>query len=411
MSTVNFTGAGQAGKWTDSKNWQGGLVPTTSSLALLFDVSSQTFTGPIAAGTIMLLGSESIGFNGVVTTTDAGYCSGIMVCTGATMTFNAGSTLNDDAGALLVGVGGVGTLTAYGTTQQTTTINSNNATMGKNTGAGVGTITIDGATWNCGAVAFVGFNGTGSLNVKDGGVVNIGGNLSVAGGDTSTGNVTVAAGSTVNVGGSCGLGSPRADQVAGGDGKITVQAGGTLNVGNWLFENSTSSLVLAGGNVNLGTRGLGWVVLNAGGTVSGYGKISSANSVFINNGSITAQGGTLELASTVSGTGQLNIAANSCAKLDGAAAQTSAIDFAGANGSLEFAQTPWVPGQINGFAAGDKIVFDTMVSSVKWAPTSGTLSVINGGQTVDTLHLGGVAAGALFSVQQSAGTSIITLHS
>ncbi len=409
MSTVTYGGSTSSNTWNNPGNWKGAAAPGATDLALFNNSGSHSFAGPISIGTVMLLGSENIDFSGVVNASDTGYCAGIMVCQNATMTFDAGSTLND-AGALLIGVNGVGSFIANGTAQQATTINSNNATIGKSAGIGVGTITIDGATWNNAGVAFVGYNGTGTLNVQDGGYANIGGNFAVASGDGSTGTVTVKAGSTLSVGGSAGIGTPRADTTHGGTATVTINAGGTLNVGHWLFENAASSLNLNGGTLNMGTSGMGWIDLEQGCTITGHGTLSSASNVLLDNGVVDAKGGVLDITSNVSGTGSIDIEANSTAKLDGAAVQTSLIDFVGSSGSLELTNAPRVTSQINGFAAGDKIILDTMVDGAKWQAQSGTLTLTSGSHTVDTLHLGGMAAGAVFDVQQSSGTSIISLH-
>ena len=66
--------------------------------------------------------------------------------------------------------------------------------------------------------------------------------------------------------------------------------------------------------------------------------------------------------------------------------------------------------QISNFMAGDKIIFDTLIDSVKWQPSTGSLALSSGGHVVDTLHLGGMATGAMFDLQNSNGSSIITLH-
>jgi T5SS/PEP-CTERM-associated repeat protein len=409
MTTKIFNAQGQANNWSDTKNWVGGVVPGSADVALLNGVGSKEFTGPISVGTVMLLGASNVAFDGTVNTSGEGFCRGIMVCNGGTMTFNAGSTLNDLAGSLNIGVHAVGGFIANGTAGRSTVINTADALVGQ-FAQGIGTITIDDATWNASGTAMIGGDGTGSVDVRDGGQINIGGNLALAVSNTSFGNVTVEAGSTINVTGTAGFGTSQADQTSGGVATVTVNAGGTLNIGHWLFEGSTSSLILNGGAVNLGTSGQGWIVLQSGGTVSGHGTLSSMSNVLLDNGLIKAQGGTLEIKSNVSGTGGIDIGANSAAKLDGSAIQASVIDFTGANGSLEFQSTARVTSQINDFTAGDKIIFDTMIDSVKWQASTGSLALSSGGHVVDTLHLGGMATGAMFGLQNSNGSSIITLH-
>ena len=408
MGTSTFTSQGQVNVWSDIRNWAGQALPGSTDIALLNGIGPETFTGSISMGTIMLLGASNVAFNGTVNTSGEGFCRGIMVCNGGTMTFNAGSTLNDLAGSLNIGVHASGSFIANGTAARATVINTADALVGQ-FAQGIGTITIDDATWNASGTAIIGGDGTGSVDVRDGGVINIGGNLCVAGDAGSVGNVTIEAGSTVNVAGSTSLGANET-QSSGGTATVTVNAGGTLNVGHWLFDGSNSSLVLNGGAVNLGTSGQGWIGIQSGGSISGYGTLSSVSNLLWDDGAIKAQGGTLEIKSNIGGAGSINVGANSVAKLDGSAVQTCVIDFTGANGSLEFQNTPRVTSQINDFAAGDKIIFDTMIDSVKWQSSTGSLSLSSGGHVVDTLHLGGMVAGALFDVQHAGGSSIITLH-
>ena len=328
MTTKIFNAQGQTNNWSDTKNWVGGVVPGSADVALLNGVGPEKFAGPISVGTIMLLGASNVAFDGIVNTSGEAFCRGIMVCNGGTMTFNAGSTLNDLAGSLNIGVHAVGNFIANGSAGRATVINTADALVGQ-FAQGVGTVTIDDATWNASGTALIGGDGTGSVDVRDGGQVNIGGNLGLAVSNISFGNVTVEAGSTINVTGTAGFGTSQADQASGGVATVTVNAGGTLNIGHWLVEGSTSSLILNGGAVNLGTSGQGWIVLQSGGAVSGHGTLSSMSNVLLDNGLIKAQGGTLEIKSNVSGTGSIDVGTDSTAKLDGSAIQASVIDFTG----------------------------------------------------------------------------------
>ncbi len=234
MGTSTFTSQGQVNVWSDIRNWAGQALPGSTDIALLNGIGPETFTGSISMGTIMLLGASNVAFNGTVNASGEGFCRGIMVCNGGTMTFNAGSTLNDLAGSLNIGVHASGSFIANGTAGRSTVINTADALVGQ-FAQGIGTITIDDATWNASGTAIIGGDGTGSVDVRDGGVINIGGNLCVAGDAGSVGNVTIEAGSTVNVAGSTSLGANET-QSSGGTATVTVNAGGTLNVGHWLFE-------------------------------------------------------------------------------------------------------------------------------------------------------------------------------
>ena len=327
MSTVVFNGLGQANTWNDMRNWGGHALPGSTDLVQLVNVGAEAFTGPISFDTIMLLGASNLTFDGVVNASGEGFCRGIMVCNGGSMTFGAGSTLNALSGSLNIGVHAAGAFTAKGLPGRSTTIKTADALVGQ-FAQGIGTVTIDGATWNASGTAIIGGAGTGSLDVRDAGQVNIGGNLCTAGTGSSVGSVTIESGSTVSVAGSMSLGNADTDPVPG-LATLTVNAGGTLNVGHWMFEGPKSSVLLNGGAINLGTSGQGWIGMQAGGSISGYGTLSSRSNLLWDDGVIKAQGGTLEITSNVAGAGRIVIGANSVAKLDGTAIQDFGDRFRG----------------------------------------------------------------------------------
>ena len=148
MTTKIFNAQGQPNNWIDTKNWVGGVVPGSADVALLNGVGSKEFTGPISVGTVMLLGASNVAFDGTVNTSGEGFCRGIMVCNGGTMTFNAGSTLNDLAGSLNIGVHAVGSFIANGMAGRATVINTADALVGQYA-QGVGTVTIDDRNLEC----------------------------------------------------------------------------------------------------------------------------------------------------------------------------------------------------------------------------------------------------------------------
>jgi T5SS/PEP-CTERM-associated repeat protein len=173
MATSTFNGQGKIGTWSDPQNWTGQTLPGSTDVALLNGVAPETFTGRVSVGTIMLLGASNVAFDGTVDTSGEGFCRGIMVCNGGTMTFNAGSALNALAGSLNIGVHAVGSFIANGTAGRPTVVNTADALVGQYA-QGVGTVTIDDATWNASGTALIGGDGTGSLDVRDGGLINIG---------------------------------------------------------------------------------------------------------------------------------------------------------------------------------------------------------------------------------------------
>ena len=85
--------------------------------------------------------------------------------------------------------------------------------------AGIGTVTVDGvgSTWNNSGALSMGISGTGTLNIQNGGVVNVGG---------GAGAVTLAqnAGSfgTLNIGNGRAAGTLNAASITGGAGTAII---------------------------------------------------------------------------------------------------------------------------------------------------------------------------------------------
>ena len=64
------------------------------------------------------------------------------------------------------------------------------------------------------------------------------------------------------------------------------------------------------------------------------------------------------------------------AALDAASVQASALDYVGAVEGLDFRSRPWIPGQPNRFAVGDRLVFDMVTASVGRVSRSATLAML-----------------------------------
>ena len=109
MATMIYTGAGNTANWSDPNNWKRGVAPGAADTARLEGGAASVVTAPVAVNSIMLLGPQSVTFNGRVQTYGVGACKGLMVCDGGIATFAAGSALVDGR-VLQVGVNAVGTL-------------------------------------------------------------------------------------------------------------------------------------------------------------------------------------------------------------------------------------------------------------------------------------------------------------
>jgi len=211
---------------------------------------------------------------------------------------------------------------------------------------------LQGVTWN--------FTGTNVLGA--------GTSLTIAGSATLAGTWTDAGGVTIKSGGSlvdAATGTAILGNVALKGGQISSAAGAQLVIGP-AGADAQDALVSASGSISV----------TAGGKVSGFGTIgASAAGALIDNGLITAQGGTLSLDTTVSGTGHIAIAAASVL-LANAAVATGIAFKTGSGETLDIAKGATLTGAISHFGAGDTVDF------LKIAP--GSLTFIGHTLTLET---------------------------
>jgi hypothetical protein len=237
-------------------------------------------------------------------------------------------------------------------------------------------------------------------------------------------NGTVAltgATSTLTVGGTLSLGGGAQGQgsavtLLSAENQASVQVGGlTLGGGNGNIVVTDSTAWIEIGTAG-GAAG-GAVTVDPGMTVAGNGSLNADASV-IDNGTITALGGTLAVGN-VRGRGTLAVGVESVLQLTGT--EASPISFAGGASTLLLAGTVETPaGIISGFAPGDAIVTGTSpVTMVAYAPGNGgigTLTMYYDNIVAGTLLLAGNYAGDVFTVvpdgagaaigvQQSSGAS------
>lgn len=189
------------------------------------------------------------------------------------------------------------------------------------------------------------------------------------------------------------------------DGTLALSNHGTALLGGLVLGGVADSTVTADvtSAVEIGllrTGALGAVTVDPGYAISGYGVVNPEASV-ADNGTITAQGGTLELGA-ISGTGGLSIAGEATLALN--AGDACPIDFAGGGGTLELQGSETMPaGIIAGFAPGDEIVTaSSQLGSLSYAPGAGglgTLTLYSGSTVAGTLLLSGDFSGESFFLQ------------
>jgi hypothetical protein len=176
--------------------------------------------------------------------------------------------------------------------------------------------------------------------------------------------------------------------------------------------------VAAGGNLLLqgGTLLTDPVTIDAGGNISGFGKIIGSETV---NGTITAEGGTLDITGYVSGAGALTFNPDGTLFLEGTVAATEGLLFNASNEILTLGTTAVVRASITGFAAGDVIgLAGQQVTSAVYDASQHTLAVTGGGGGLYSLAFTGTYQQSDFEVMNGAvgitcfvsGTRIATKH-
>jgi len=226
-------------------------------------------------------------------------------------------------------------------------------------GAATGEIDVKGTSASSSAPSELGFGGTltigeagtGTLKISAGGLVapNPGGTgtIEIAADKGSTGSVFIDGagseleGSTLSIGGT--------EEAAGGKGMLSVSDGGLVSADSIKLWGA-GTLELAGGGVS------GGIDMAEGSSLSGYGTITGA---IMDDGTITASGGTLNLAGTVSGTGSLSIDDGSTLDITGAAASLDiAFGSAATHETLVIGQHADFAAVLSDYMAGDVITID-----------------------------------------------------
>ena len=401
-----FTGHGQTGNWADPLNWTRGLVPGAADRALIG--VSTSMNGSFTASTIMFLGTEAVTINGTMNSLSTGECNSFMVCDHAVVTTSSTASLNV-SGGIVVGLDTVGTLAGQSSGAAHSTINALSMKIGQDSGS-VGSVTLDGTVMHLSQHLNVGLGGTGTLAVTDGGHVTVGTEMHVGEVKGSTGHLVLSGGSTVTVAANAIIGTF-------GTGTMSISGGSALTLGSGLDVVGGSSVTLSAGTITAAppVGGHAAVQVEAGATLSGNGTvncIASSQTIpagITDNGTITATGGALVLHGNVSGTGSIQIAANSSVAITGATIGLSTIAFAGGNGALSLSHggvTDHVC--ITGFASGDSILMSG-VDAITWNGTTDILSLTSSGHSVDNLHLTGTYTAGSFTLTQTQAGALIGL--
>lgn len=397
---ILFSGHGAAGDWSDPANWVGGVAPGPTNVAVVENGSTNVVHGALSVNAIMVLDGGYDTFTGSIATAGVGTCQGVMACDGATIVFAPGSTLTD-GGVVLAGLDAVGTIDANGTAAHATRLNSVTGDMGEEAPAN-GTININDATWTIGTSLVVGDNGVGALNVTSGGRVTVGTSFAIGLKAGSSGQATLSSGGVITVTGGAAIGNL-------GTGTLTIDTGSTFSAQNVMSIASGSTVNLAGGTLAAGVK-TGGLSIGSGAHLTGYGTVNIGAGARLNDsGVIEAKGGTLLIGASLTGTGSLLIDANSTAVITGASVLTPAPTFGGADATLSLAHGATVTGNLQGFTIGDQIEMAGIDTAV-WNSVTDTLKLSSGMTSVDTLHFAGSYANDVFTIVQSHGIGVISLH-
>ena len=137
--------------------------------------------------------------------------------------------------------------------------------------------------------------------------------------------------------------------------------------------------------------------------ISGYGAISVAT---VNDATITASGGLLDISGPVTGSGQLAIGSGAELELGAATAQT--VGFGGNVGTLKLDQPGDLTGAITGLVAGDAIDL-AGVQATSAVVNGSTLTVTAGAQTYNYQVSGSGLATNTFAMEddQHGGTDLV----
>jgi len=265
------------------------------------------------------------------------------------------------------------------------------STLSVGTGANAtGYLEVNGAGSTLAAASgflAVGDLGTGAFKVLDGGTAQAF-QLDVGVGAGATGNVAVdGAGSTLRLTGSLDVaGTPTA---AGHASTVSATNGGRIQAGEGVIWPGSTIAVDGTGMIEFGSAGsaaVGAITVDAGSSLIGAGLL---NGNVVDQGTLLASGGTLELAGSEQGSGQVAFQGPATLKLDQAQSLGSTIANFGAGDTIDLTNVTY---------AGSSDAFN-----------GNTLSVTGGGTTAN-LHFAGAHEASDFALSPDAGSgTLVTL--
>ncbi len=224
-----------------------------------------------------------------------------------------------------------------------------------------------------------------------------------AGSSLQTGTASLAGGSLLvngtstqlGVAGQITLGSTQAGSY-GPAADLNVTAGGHASVLGVLMSTASSQIYVDPSSImevgTLATGAKGKLTIDGGFLLAGQGNADEYGTL-VDNGAVTATGGTLALGA-VSGSGHLVISANASLLLNGTCGSNVVVQFSGANATLDIVAEAYAPqGTLTGFAAGDVIDFKgSPISAAVFnaaGSNGGVLTLYYGTQVAATLTLTG----------------------
>lgn len=306
--------------------------------------AARLFIGSGGAGSVDVSGASTMAIGGLVELGSAGG-AGVLSTEGAGSTLSLGSNL-------LLGVGGGAQGSLYVSLGATLSLTG---TLQVGDGGG-GQLSLDGGGSTLAAGAFAIAGTAAGFTISNGAIASAA-SAAVGGGGVVT---IVGNGSALNVG-SFGL-------AAGGT--LAMQSGGVLGAGT-VGASGSASVLMQGGTINTEA-----VALGTGSGLAGYGVI---NAGIANAGAITASGGALDLAGSISGAGTLAIADNATLSLGGAVAAGQDVAFAIGTAivarTLDLTDFAAFSGTIGGFQDGDVIDIAGLAANGASLAASGRLTL------------------------------------
>ena len=413
--TYKWIGKGDE-SWTDATNWADATTQASPALQAPGIADPVKIAGTSGSAPLTVSGggsAASLGVSGKIVLSGGFTPGALSVGASSSKTDQyANTTVSYTAGTLGVGAGSSVQATTVKVLDGTATVSGAGAWFSASGAVTVGApsnyasnstinpstqVTTYTSTSNPGAF--------GTLSIVAGAVFSAASTVAVASGSLSVAGTDATSGqqSTAAVGADLSLGiaptlSSSGYPMGGSAGSLSVSGGAKVRVDGAITENNGSfgsnvsvsgqgsSLAATGGLTVYGNGGAaaGALTVDAGQTVASTtnASLSAYGVVVVDNGIVSETGGTLTLGGAITGTGSVEIGAGGTVALNGTAAASNAIAFAGAASTLEIgsnndfgdgssATTPYaVSSTLTGFATGDGILVDnTSITAAVYTST------------------------------------------